>query len=67
MRPVGVLPNVGTLVVGPNNSSFTITGGYSQGANSTLEIVLGADYPNANFHHLNVTGRCEPCRGRSRG
>ena len=52
----GVLPNVGTLILGPNNSSLTVTGGYSQGAGSVLEIVLGADYPNANFHHMNVTG-----------
>ena len=54
--PAGVFPNTGTLILGPNNSSFSITGDYSQGSGSVLEIVLGADYPNPSFHHMNVTG-----------
>ncbi len=55
--PAGsVFPNAGTLILGPNNSSFTVTGDYAQGSGSTLEIVIGADYPTGNFHHLNVTG-----------
>ena len=52
----GVLPNTGTLILGPNNSSFTVTGDYSQGSGGVLEIVLGANYPNPSFHHMNVTG-----------
>jgi hypothetical protein len=55
--PAGtVFPNAGTLIIGPNDSTLTITGDYSQGSGSVLEIVLGGDYPNANFHHMNVTG-----------
>ena len=54
--PAGVFPNAGTLILGPNDSSFTVTGDYAQGSGSVLEIVIGADYPNASFHHLNVTG-----------
>jgi Dockerin type I domain len=46
--------NTGGLVVGPN-SSFTVNGDYGQGAQSSLEIVIGADNPNG-FHQLNVTG-----------
>lgn len=54
--PSTTFPNAGTLIVGPGDSSITLNNDYSQGAGSTLEIVIGADYPNASFHHLNVTG-----------
>ena len=60
--PAGVFPNAGTLILGPNDSSFTINGDYSQGSGSVLEIVIGADYPSASFHHLNVSGSCKSCR-----
>ena len=55
--PAGTaFPNVDTLIIGPNNSTFTVTGDYAQGSSSVLEIVIGADYPNPDFHHLNVSG-----------
>jgi hypothetical protein len=39
-----------------HESSFSVDGDYAQGPDGILEIVIGEDYPNANFHHLNVTG-----------
>ncbi|MDQ6862140.1 MAG: dockerin type I repeat-containing protein [Verrucomicrobiota bacterium] len=49
------VPNAGTLIIGPN-SSFTVNDDYSQGLNSTLEVLIGGDAAGSGYHQLNVTG-----------
>jgi T5SS/PEP-CTERM-associated repeat protein len=54
--PEGALFNDGTVQIGQSPGTFTIDGGYQQGANGVLEIEIAGDVPGIDYDVLSVTG-----------